>query len=387
MATNLRGTVHRCDVQTIEFSLSFHSEGIHGDTDHAVPFSSSRPANFAPNLSPTTTTGRGRTEPMTLYSTMQRQQHEIPITQQSRTYGHYIDSNPSSTHSSPRTYPGDLEPYCPVPVQPHHTSNIPHSQTYPIPAGIPQNPYIAAQQRRPYPHMQPSRSSSYSSYAPPLQVSTSTSSTQELDPNERTARPGNAHLHAQFHSSLTAPQASRPHPSLSSSLSTTAGTADVVPNADSGETAADGSSAHHSHIDYTSSTPGLSAGLTRPLKPVEQERLAHLDRLKFFLATAPSRWDSAASNANPSSSSSVGGDYAPFGPGGGSSGPFGSTGAYSGLGLEPAYHHAPPHPALNRFLLPNQEFVTCVLWNGLYHITGTDIVRALVFRFEVYITC
>ncbi|KAF9481077.1 STE-domain-containing protein [Pholiota conissans] len=50
------------------------------------------------------------------------------------------------------------------------------------------------------------------------------------------------------------------------------------------------------------------------------------------------------------------------------------------------YHHSPPHPALNRFLLPNQEFVTCVLWNGLYHITGTDIVRALVFRFEVGIS-
>ncbi|KAJ7930601.1 hypothetical protein B0H13DRAFT_1595172, partial [Mycena leptocephala] len=36
-----------------------------------------------------------------------------------------------------------------------------------------------------------------------------------------------------------------------------------------------------------------------------------------------------------------------------------------------------------RFLLPSQEYVSCVLWNGLYHITGTDIVRALVFRFEV----
>jgi len=319
---------------------------------------------------------------MTLYSTMQRQQHEIPITQQSRSYGHYIDSNPSSTHSSPRTYPSDLEPYYPV------QHNITHSQTYPIPAGIPSNPYIPAQQRRPHPHMQPSRSSSYSSYAPPLQVSTSTSSTQELDPNERTARPGNAHLHAQFHSSLTAPQASKPHSSLSSSLSTTAGTADAVPNADSGEAPADGSSAQQRHhTDYTSSTPGLSAGLTRPLKPVEQDRLAHLDRLKFFLATAPSRWDSAAANANPASSSSVGGDYAPFGSGTSSTGPFGSTGAYSGLGIEPAYHHAPPHPALNRFLLPNQEFVTCVLWNGLYHITGTDIVRALVFRFEVWIIC
>ncbi|TFK26980.1 STE-domain-containing protein [Coprinopsis marcescibilis] len=45
--------------------------------------------------------------------------------------------------------------------------------------------------------------------------------------------------------------------------------------------------------------------------------------------------------------------------------------------------NAPGHPQLNRFMLPTQEFVTCVLWKGLYHITGTDIVRALVFRFEV----
>jgi hypothetical protein len=40
--------------------------------------------------------------------------------------------------------------------------------------------------------------------------------------------------------------------------------------------------------DYTSSTPCLTGGLSRPLKPIERERLAHLDRLKFFLATAPS---------------------------------------------------------------------------------------------------
>ncbi len=25
-----------------------------------------------------------------------------------------------------------------------------------------------------------------------------------------------------------------------------------------------------------------------------------------------------------------------------------------------------------------------MLWSGLYHITGTDIVRALVFRFEAF---
>ncbi|EJT49434.1 Ste12 [Trichosporon asahii var. asahii CBS 8904] len=36
------------------------------------------------------------------------------------------------------------------------------------------------------------------------------------------------------------------------------------------------------------------------------------------------------------------------------------------------------------FRLPNGEDVACVLWNGLYHITGTDIVRALLFRFEAF---
>lgn len=43
-----------------------------------------------------------------------------------------------------------------------------------------------------------------------------------------------------------------------------------------------------------------------------------------------------------------------------------------------------PHPNLNRFLLPNGEYVACVFWNGLYHITGTDIIRALVFRFKAF---
>lgn len=304
---------------------------------------------------------------MSTYSTMQQQ--ELSTAPPYRSYGHYAHSNPSSTHSSPSTYPSDLEPYYPT--------HIPHSHTYPIPAGT---PYVPAQQRRPqHPHLQPSRSSSYSSYAPPLQVSTSTSSSQEHDPNERTARPGNAHVHAQFHSLLTTtPQASKPQ----SSFTTTTTGASAPDNRE-----ASGNSAHHT--DYTSSTPGLSGGLTRSLKPIEQERLAHLDRLKYFLATAPSRWDSAASNANPSSSSSVGIDYASFGAAGSSSAPFGCTGAFPGMRMgigieiEPGYHHAPPHPALNRFLLPNQEFVTCVLWNGLYHITGTDIVRALVFRFEV----
>ncbi|KAF9974762.1 homeodomain transcription factor ste12 [Actinomortierella ambigua] len=37
-----------------------------------------------------------------------------------------------------------------------------------------------------------------------------------------------------------------------------------------------------------------------------------------------------------------------------------------------------------RFVLPTGETISCVLWNELYHITGTDIVRSLVSRFESF---
>ena len=40
--------------------------------------------------------------------------------------------------------------------------------------------------------------------------------------------------------------------------------------------------------------------------------------------------------------------------------------------------------AFNQLLLPNNETVSCVLWNKLYHITGTDIVRTLSFRFTAF---
>jgi transcription factor STE12 len=101
------------------------------------------------------------------------------------------------------------------------------------------------------------------------------------------------------------------------------------------------------------------------------------------LATAPSQWDNArstqsfapttGSNAYPSASVGVPSTV-------------GSSTGW-GMGLPPGNpadgYTQGIHPSLNRFMLPSQEFVTCVLWNGLYHITGTDIVRALVFRFEV----
>ncbi|KAJ3181754.1 homeodomain transcription factor ste12 [Geranomyces variabilis] len=57
-----------------------------------------------------------------------------------------------------------------------------------------------------------------------------------------------------------------------------------------------------------------------------------VDALKLFLATAPTNWD--------------------------------------------------PDQTIKRFTLPNGEHISCVLWNNLFHITGTDIVRSLMFRFQ-----
>ncbi|KAH7922484.1 STE-domain-containing protein [Leucogyrophana mollusca] len=117
---------------------------------------------------------------------------------------------------------------------------------------------------------------------------------------------------------------------------------------------------------FNPSAMGLASckGLSRPLTPHEQENLTHLDRLKYFLATAPSQWDPSESS-RPATNSPSAGDSA------------GSRSAVSG-------QPSSSHPSMERFLLPSSEYVTCVLWSGLYHITGTDIVRALVFRFEAF---
>ncbi|KAG6818973.1 hypothetical protein H0H93_016726 [Arthromyces matolae] len=220
----------------------------------------------------------------------------------------YLNSTPSSTHSSPQSYTRDLDVY--------------------------HNPYP---QSNPYPHHLPAKSATY---GPSLHVSTATNNQpHEQDPNERTARPGNAYRHAQFHAQ-TMPLPSQIDQQSISSHSR--------------------NSSQDITNTFSSSTSGLSSGLSRPLKPVEQDRLAQLDRLKFFLATAPSRWDSDAENTATNST-------------------------YNGL---PMHQGGPDAQGaqnpLHRFLLPSGEYVSCVLWNGLYHITGTDIVRALVFRFESF---
>jgi transcription factor STE12 len=226
-------------------------------------------------------------------------------------------------------------------------------------------------------------------------VSTSTTAS-EHDPNEKTARPGNAHQHAQFlagaltSSHSTTHDDPEPNPSLllpedpDDPGATPVVTRPPPPpplNSTDPADPADG-------LGLSFADPGLS----RPLSVSEKEKLAYLDRLKFFLATAPSQWDNArptqsfvptsGANAYPSAEScgapSAVGSSTGWGMG------LSTTGNGAGVGGPGADAYAQGmHPSLNRFMLPTQEFVTCVLWNGLYHITGTDIVRALVFRFEV----
>ncbi|ORX96696.1 transcription factor, STE-like protein, partial [Basidiobolus meristosporus CBS 931.73] len=67
---------------------------------------------------------------------------------------------------------------------------------------------------------------------------------------------------------------------------------------------------------------------------VNAEILEQLEQLKYFLATAPANWR--------------------------------------------------PEQSIRKFMLPNGEYVSCTLWKNLFHITGTDIVRCLVFRFQAF---
>nr|AAG49739.1 STE12a [Cryptococcus neoformans var. neoformans]AAN75614.1 STE12 [Cryptococcus neoformans var. neoformans] len=78
-----------------------------------------------------------------------------------------------------------------------------------------------------------------------------------------------------------------------------------------------------------------------PRLPNEEEmkRIKILERLQFFLTTAPTQWSGEISKTEAS---------------------------------------------MVKFPLPRGEQVSCVLWNGLFHITGTDIVRALSFRFDAF---
>lgn len=52
------------------------------------------------------------------------------------------------------------------------------------------------------------------------------------------------------------------------------------------------------------------------------------------------------------------------------------------LATAPAYWAR--NQVIRRCALPDGEFVSCVCWRNLFHITGTDIMRCLVFRFAAF---
>ncbi|KAG0748231.1 hypothetical protein G6F23_002077 [Rhizopus arrhizus] len=49
-----------------------------------------------------------------------------------------------------------------------------------------------------------------------------------------------------------------------------------------------------------------------------------------------------------------------------------------------ATHHWDPTQSIKRFNLPNGEAISCVLWDNLFFISGTDIIRSLTFRFYAF---
>ena len=218
-------------------------------------------------------------------------------------------STPSSTRSSPPTYDMDLTYPTTLPYQQDHDYH---------------------HQMRPQFHQQ---RSSYSTQ--PLQVMTD--GPHDHDPSDYTAHPSRPHTY-QFRINENHGPSSK-HEDDEGNVQSFDRSGEILPNC---------------------------VGFNRPLNHHEQEQIANLDRLKFFLATAPSRWD--ATNTQPDA------DVAAM-----MTAPSDSSDP-----TMPPGHPSSSHPALNRFLLPTSEYVSCVLWNGLYHITGTDIVRALVFRFEAF---
>lgn len=78
------------------------------------------------------------------------------------------------------------------------------------------------------------------------------------------------------------------------------------------------------------SQPSLEPSTTQQTE--SEAMLEAVDKLKFFLATAPGSFDQAPYDMN------------------------------DGVARE--------ERCLNRFALPTGELISCVLWNGLYHISA-----------------
>ncbi|KAI0668951.1 hypothetical protein C8Q78DRAFT_1080823 [Trametes maxima] len=291
-------------------------------------------------------------------------QHQHQHQHQAYSSTPYADSYPSQTqalaYASASADPARA--YDPIPFA--------HQQHQQFPIASSSSSSSAQQQQ----HLPGSGSSS----SPSLQIQTATPAPHEHEPDEQTAHPSRG-VGVGAGAVGTGPGAgafnhhTHPHPHAADSPERM----DVVPTHPQQQ---------QSIADALTDAHG---GLSRPLTHQERELLAHLDRLKFFLATAPSRWNadaSVAAAALPALPLGMGagmGFGSPMGMGMGMNIGMTSASASSNAGV-PAGHPHSTHPALNRFLLPNQEYVSCVLWGGLYHITGTDIVRALVFRFEAF---
>lgn len=85
--------------------------------------------------------------------------------------------------------------------------------------------------------------------------------------------------------------------------------------------------------------------------PTQSSMLQAVDKLKFFLATAPSHFDQDETRADD-------------GPRGGRRGGEGGQDAAA----------AREERCLNRFQLPTGELISCVLWNGLFHVSPPNSV-------------
>lgn len=108
-------------------------------------------------------------------------------------------------------------------------------------------------------------------------------------------------------------------------------------NSDCGRAATATASSHSSEPsnNNNNNNNGALMCLPRPTNNDTDIRLGQIDELKYFLATATNDWD--------------------------------------------------PEQTVKSFALPTTgESVSCVFWNNLFHITGTDIVRCLVFRFHAF---
>lgn len=44
----------------------------------------------------------------------------------------------------------------------------------------------------------------------------------------------------------------------------------------------------------------------------------------------------------------------------------------------------PANQIIKPFELPTEEVVSCICWNGVFYVTGTDIVRCLTYRFQAF---